>query len=424
MTIATFPQPYHDEILYSVVARYAERMRYPASHMVMEELFGGRIRAVVDLPSRLQHLADSLSSNYEITVHDLIYGHTMYPLFIPFLPHERLQKLEAGLIGNQKGMNLLAGGAGNGIPSHAHLPFCPLCAEEDQQIHGEAYWHRTHLIYGVPLCVKHGIRLSYSTIPTTNSREFVPADWIIESSEMDLSPLHDNDGILLAIGRSANWILSQKNLSGEFSNLRSCYIHFLVKMGLATHSGSIRIKELDAAVRDQYSHEFLSSIGCELDGRHRRNWLATIAQSSNSHHPIRHLLLMHFIGVSAEEFFNSPTELTPFDQGPYPCLNKVCPQYIKPIIESVEVGYSRRSQRRPSGTFVCPICGYTYRRVGPDENPEDLYRGKVLDYGHLWRDTLRFPMERSQSESKTESFTTWRRAGHFTKSSAKARLNR
>ena len=50
--IATFPDPYPDELLFSVCARYAERMQYPNQHAVLQDLFGNRNKlASVALPS-------------------------------------------------------------------------------------------------------------------------------------------------------------------------------------------------------------------------------------------------------------------------------------------------------------------------------------------------------------------------------------
>lgn len=33
-----------------------------------------------------------------------------------------------------------------------YLKYCPICAEEDRQKYGEAYWHRSHQIAKLPKC--------------------------------------------------------------------------------------------------------------------------------------------------------------------------------------------------------------------------------------------------------------------------------
>jgi len=54
------------------------------------------------------------------------------------------------------------------------------------------------------------------------------------------------------------------------------------------------------------------------------------------------------------------------------------------VIDDVSIGISRKQGREPMGTFLCPLCGYTYCRVGPDRTHEMRYKGKVVRYGFLW----------------------------------------
>jgi hypothetical protein len=52
--IGCFPDPYPDELLYSVCARFHKRVQYPNKKGTMRELFGDEAAiAVVDLPSNL-----------------------------------------------------------------------------------------------------------------------------------------------------------------------------------------------------------------------------------------------------------------------------------------------------------------------------------------------------------------------------------
>ena len=55
--IGHFPAPLPDELLYSVCARYSERVKYRNKEAVMAELFGRRgAAASIDLPSHLAFL--------------------------------------------------------------------------------------------------------------------------------------------------------------------------------------------------------------------------------------------------------------------------------------------------------------------------------------------------------------------------------
>jgi len=56
-----FPDPYPDEILYSIWARYSDDVHLPAKTDALWELFGSRsVRPIVDLPGRIQCFVDRL----------------------------------------------------------------------------------------------------------------------------------------------------------------------------------------------------------------------------------------------------------------------------------------------------------------------------------------------------------------------------
>jgi hypothetical protein len=84
--IIGFPQLYHDELLYSGCARFSDYRRYPNRRHVPEELFGIPYQsAIIDLPNKLTYLIDHLPPEYGCTVEQLIYYHTLYPFYAPFL---------------------------------------------------------------------------------------------------------------------------------------------------------------------------------------------------------------------------------------------------------------------------------------------------------------------------------------------------
>ena len=65
--IRVFPDPYLDELLYSVRARYKTLMDYPNSVTATRGFFGvGVAAAVVDLPNRLDHLVAALPPEHLI----------------------------------------------------------------------------------------------------------------------------------------------------------------------------------------------------------------------------------------------------------------------------------------------------------------------------------------------------------------------
>jgi len=49
--VGFFPDPYPDELLYSVCARYHHRVRYRAHRATAQDLFGARVVTAIDLTS-------------------------------------------------------------------------------------------------------------------------------------------------------------------------------------------------------------------------------------------------------------------------------------------------------------------------------------------------------------------------------------
>jgi hypothetical protein len=60
-----FPDPHTDELLYSVFARLNDRLRYQNTALAVEKLFGIKgATAIVDLPTRINHLLSVLPANH------------------------------------------------------------------------------------------------------------------------------------------------------------------------------------------------------------------------------------------------------------------------------------------------------------------------------------------------------------------------
>jgi hypothetical protein len=95
--ISFLPKPYPDEILYSILARYHIRSGNTSPKATLKELFNSQTTiATIDLPSNLDYLIKNLQfvSNYQIE--DLIYKHTLYPLYSPFLQKKGTGNREQG----------------------------------------------------------------------------------------------------------------------------------------------------------------------------------------------------------------------------------------------------------------------------------------------------------------------------------------
>ncbi|MBD1834356.1 hypothetical protein H6F61_17050 [Cyanobacteria bacterium FACHB-472] len=167
----------------------------------------------------------------------------------------------------------------------------------------------------------------------------------------------------------------------------------LTEPNLASREGKVRVSALLKAFKSYYSYDLLERLQCVPNEQDKNNWLFRLVRSpKQARHPLYHLLLIQFLGYTAEEFFqlsgSPPDAFQPFGSKPWPCLNPVCQQFQQLSIQECQVTYDKQHSRI-TGTFSC-TCGFTYSRLGSDSSAEDRFRiGKVKSYGQVWERTLK-----------------------------------
>src|SRR5438270_3230747 len=89
-----FPDPYPDEVLYSIWARYSDIVRFTNNMDVFQELFGAiRMSATIDLPSHLGYFVGNLPTGHAYSVDYFIDHHTLLPFFAAFRSPEQTRRL-------------------------------------------------------------------------------------------------------------------------------------------------------------------------------------------------------------------------------------------------------------------------------------------------------------------------------------------
>lgn len=162
--IGFFPSIYEDELVYSLLARYYVRTGYMAYAYVAEDLFEnkGDSPSIEFVNPYKAEIRDRLTK--DVSMWRVVEKHTMFSSYARFLPVMRKRKAFESLMactGNYD--NLLA------LPrvktgAERHLLYCPVCAKEDREENGEAYWHRKHQIRGIVVCSQHRCFLKESDI--------------------------------------------------------------------------------------------------------------------------------------------------------------------------------------------------------------------------------------------------------------------
>jgi len=182
--IAYLPEIYPDELVYSWFCRYYIHTGCITNTMAFQELLYSRSNN----PSKefIGHLSTATAELIQqlFVMDDLIINHTMYPQYARFVP---LQQKKNALyhIGYDfcDAHHLFAI-----LPraqSDMWLKYCPLCAQEDRENYGEAYWHRKHQIRNMSICTRHNCLLVNSDISAKSEQSFTlnPAELTVDLQE-------------------------------------------------------------------------------------------------------------------------------------------------------------------------------------------------------------------------------------------------
>ncbi|GMA64211.1 hypothetical protein GCM10025859_46510 [Alicyclobacillus fastidiosus] len=165
------------------------------------------------------------------------------------------------------------------------------------------------------------------------------------------------------------------------------YVARLKEIGLANVHGHVRQVEFRREFLNYYGEPFLEVMQSSVSDR-EDNWLnAIVRKHRKTFHPIRHLLLMQFLGISLDDLFVKEPVYQPFGSSPWLCLNPAADHYQQPVVEDLSIRYDSKI-KSPIGTFSCS-CGFVYARKGPDTEADDKYRsGRIKALGVVWEHKL------------------------------------
>lgn len=390
--IAFFPEIYPDELVFGACSRYHERAGYRSREATACDLFDSpRAKVAIDLPCNLGSLIESSPWHDWKTVDCLIDKHTLLTFYGPFIPGMRLRQLRSDMRDNRGGsihgrLGMLTSGIGSD-----YLRFCPQCTEDDRTRFGETYWHRLHQVPGVEVCQTHEVFLEVTPMHVRRRGyrdAFVTAEQAVRSvPSRPIKKSNPNHRVYLRIAHDAAWLLAQCGLVAEAdSGHRERYLGLMYKRGDSSYFGPVSTTALIEALKAYYSKELLERLGCGIERRY--NWVhRLIHNKQRAQHPIQHLLMMQFLGVTAHDFFRLPAARLPFGEGPWPCLNRASDHFGQPLIKEFELTLTQKL-KRPKGIFRC-ACGFTYYRIGPNESGEARYQADgLVTSGLAWERAL------------------------------------
>ena len=176
--IAYLPELYPDELVYSWFCRYYVHSGCFTYKMALRELY----RKKSDTPSKefLGNLRPEAIEQIErvYPLEDLVLDHTMFPQYARFIPLKQKRTALHSIIYDTCDIHHLFCVLPR-AEDEQYLRYCPLCVNEDRDMYGETYWHRTHQIRNMGICTKHGCRLIDSDVLVKSESDytFCPAEY-------------------------------------------------------------------------------------------------------------------------------------------------------------------------------------------------------------------------------------------------------
>lgn len=391
MAIAFTLLPYEDEDLYSWIVRYCKHSIYDNETDAIEDLFGRR-----NYPRKnryitnIDHLSKMMNGVDGFTIDNILDNMTYINIAKPFTETIVNEKIRQSMLHTGGSLHDMLGFHRDTmfIDDRCNIKVCPKCYVEDIEKYGEPYLHRSHNVVGVKTCYKHSCYLDIASHIFDKSHplydvenDYVPGDIVFPSKET--IKYHDslNTDIVYL-------------LNGHLKNVTPDMIRFKVKTKLQLMGiYNSPIKRNDILIDQfykQYELDFLNDYESAFDLDQKKIWLRHfLYRKTNKMNPIRQILALGFLFCSLKEFNEFNEEFEPFGKGPYPCLNMVCKDYHKDVID----GYKERfliNKNCIIGTFICGHCGYTYTRNSMYTEGNNKYKyARMNNPGDLWKRTLR-----------------------------------
>jgi len=351
-------------------------------------------------PFNIPALNERLSQDSLYTVENINEKHTMAPLYKPFRPLLTAASVQDSRpqykITRRKGRGCNIEGTSTFFreqhkKERRYLRACPQCIESDIKSVGESYWHRSHQVYGVDICYKHGevlveTGINVSTALKQIQYELPGRKWI----KFKTSKTTQSNELFFKIAKSVHWLLNCNSSMTSIEDVTAGYHSELRKNGYDTDKSSAFLWKLQQDLIGFYTDKSIDTSTIQNTRYGRLTWIENLLEGEwDLLHPLDHLLFIQFLGLSCQDFIVcQKAKFHPFGPGPWPCLNPAAPHFLQRVVESCDITPDDNAFR-VNGTFSCS-CGFQFSMSWPYRRNNDPSKpGRVLKYGDAWENALR-----------------------------------
>ena len=271
-----FPVPYSNELIYSTIARAGVYQGIVSPKQLLDEVYGNRkVIATLDLPSHLGVIAKHLQQTGCYFVQQLIYEHTLFPLYAPFVGKERRDEVIRLMEHQAQGaVHLMLGVAASRVKSDNRFRYCPDCVALQLNRYGEAFWQRDWYLPALPYCSKHGALVFFDRAIDDHRHQF----WALSHTELLSGYPNNSISQLTALAAYIAPLLDAPQLQELSPSLEQWTLFY---QRLAQDLGLTRGKHIchdlvAERVRHSFSDEVLEKLHLTLEEHKETCWLKSI----------------------------------------------------------------------------------------------------------------------------------------------------
>ncbi|AKX47327.1 transcriptional antiterminator [Thiopseudomonas alkaliphila] len=271
-----FPVPYLNEMIYSTIARAGVYQGVVSPKQLLDEVYGNRkVIATLDLPSHLGVIARHLHQTGRYSVQQLIYEHTLFPLYAPFVGKERRDEAMRLMEYQAQGaVHLMLGVAASRVKSDNRFRCCPDCVALQLNRYGEAFWQRDWYLPALPYCPKHGALVFFDRAVDDHRHQF----WALSHTELFSDYSKDPLSQLTALAAYIAPLLDApqvQELSPSLEQWTLFYQRLAQDLGF-TRGKHIRHDLVAERVRYSFSDEVLEKLHLTLEEHKETCWLKSL----------------------------------------------------------------------------------------------------------------------------------------------------
>ena len=359
------PKPYPDEIVGSILLR--GRRNYGLSLKSLLEWIHGpgtrRSTASFVLEGEISRLAPLCGRQPR----EMLYDHTVFPYVVAYLPVDYVSRLEARLLQTSASRAHCTSALAQNVTQVTKTRrYCGECALDDDLKYGETYWHRTHQLPTVAICLKHGAPLQHTDVKTVvaSGKASSGLPPVTARSRRKTRPVSPRDVTLTQLSVEA--LCADGRLRQGW---RERYRLLARSLGFVHPSGAVAGSALATALQGFYGDGFLERLASEMKRLNHTAWPALLLRPSEMEPSsvVRHLLLETFLAHG-----RIPPDLTSrLQRRPYPTRDYAQADRASAITLQQEIGRAIAEGRRTTVKSLLERAGiYSSYRHARDRFPE------------------------------------------------------